>query len=892
MMHSQSIMLCVITLLLSLQVVPRLRAQTTVMPTWTSTFPGPIRAASANDNGVMVAVDSSLILLDPRTGIEISRFPALIGTIDGLAISPAASSCYTIETERVLVEGKLVSHIVEYDVKTGVLVRKTQLRISDNLKPFAQPDIPLGKLVLSGDGKWLHSCRLDLDLSPYSGTGTVYDRMNVASFAIVDSAWGHDVSLPWGSLRSNYDGSIVQVTGSSTYLVSDGRGGYAPRGNNGSRIHMYGGDSVRIIERQDQLYIAAGDRCFHNQRDVFETTTLLPIANCTLAGTIDFVELCSNGKHYFSRPYQNKGGDTFSIRELTSQNVVYRLKPTVHMRLLSTEIVHSTNECVIMLNDSSIIRWEFGLEPAEPARLGRIVPDTVTASTFVPVHVWTVPIGTKLEVVITDNALRGGGELAYYERPGQYTGAYTLVSTSGDTSRGTYDVEVFPLPKDPRANRAFAFKRLLDSDNNSIPSLSPDGRFLGCFGTEITFIIDLEQGKTEASIDPYPHPVTGCIVDPNGTLYTIRDSLHLVRYGNRGEYSGIASITLRSLSIDAGAKDVGLIYRGYDNQWTSSLRFSRQWDSAYHWIVQITRQPIKYGEGWPNYTLYDGSTGEIDSSLSRECSHPLVLGVTLNPLTREWNGFGHFTDGLHVWPQTHLYSSLPGVVCDSIPAPLATAEWVANGEFLYVNGEFIYKNGSFQYLDGEFWDRSFKRVGPDTAVVKGKPFANRPYLTRIVGSPSNGPSALEFYHIPDGKLAYSVPFTEYITGIGTDADGIAIAISFADGTVQIYNTDSLLNGLQTNVDDVVPTSLEIQVAPQPSSDEVRISIPEYIGESAIVQIVDINGSLIRRYILRDQQIDIRWDGRSELGYVVPSGVYSVVVSSKGLVSQKSVVIIR
>ncbi|MBP6510089.1 MAG: hypothetical protein KA339_05990, partial [Candidatus Kapabacteria bacterium] len=97
MMHSQSIMLCVITLLLSLQVVPRLRAQTTVMPTWTSTFPGPIRAASANDNGVMVAVDSSLILLDPRTGIEISRFPALIGTIDGLAISPAASSCYTIE---------------------------------------------------------------------------------------------------------------------------------------------------------------------------------------------------------------------------------------------------------------------------------------------------------------------------------------------------------------------------------------------------------------------------------------------------------------------------------------------------------------------------------------------------------------------------------------------------------------------------------------------------------------------------------------------------------------------------------------------------------------------------------------------------------------------------
>ena len=110
--------------------------------------------------------------------------------------------------------------------------------------------------------------------------------------------------------------------------------------------------------------------------------------------------------------------------------------------------------------------------------------------------------------------------------------------------------------------------------------------------------------------------------------------------------------------------------------------------------------------------------------------------------------------------------------------------------------------------------------------------------------------------------------------------------------MQIYNTDSLLNGLQTNVDDVVPTSLEIQVAPQPSSDEVRISIPEYIGESAIVQIVDINGSLIRRYILRDQQIDIRWDGRSELGYVVPSGVYSVVVSSKGLVSQKSVVIIR
>ena len=226
-----------------------------------------------------------------------------------------------------------------------------------------------------------------------------------------------------------------------------------------------------------------------------------------------------------------------------------------------------------------------------------------------------------------------------------------------------------------------------------------------------------------------------------------------------------------------------------------------------------------------------------------------------------------------------MFSQAPSGMCDSVQvAGLGDVQWVANGEYLYVNGEF--------------WNRAFTRVGPESITIKGQPFAEQPYLTKVVGSNMGGPSALEFYHIPDGQLAYSIPFKESITGIGTDANGIAIAISFRDGTVQIFNTDSLINGLQTNVDDFIPTSLEIQAAPQPSSDEVRISIPEYTGESVIVQIVDINGALVRRYVLRDRQIDIKWDGRSELGYVVPSGVYSVVVSSKGLVSQKSVVIIR
>jgi len=117
-----------------------------------------------------------------------------------------------------------------------------------------------------------------------------------------------------------------------------------------------------------------------------------------------------------------------------------------------------------------------------------------------------------------------------------------------------------------------------------------------------------------------------------------------------------------------------------------------------------------------------------------------------------------------------------------------------------------------------------------------------------------------------------------------------------DGNWEVYYKRGMMGGVGVEEETAVGAAFAfLSAGPNPSAGQVTFRCELGSAMTAVLEIFDPSGALLRRFVLGSHpsgSSEIRWDGRDGLGRSVPSGVYLTRMETDGRVKKGRVVLAR
>lgn len=855
-------------------------AQDSIPPTWTYSAGSTIRYASVTGGSITLGVDSTVIIIDRTSGVEQFRFVTHDGMIEGAHVQPDGSTCIVVSAAQDRSTGTVVNAVVEYDVASGVELRRMQLNTVKGL--CWEPAKVLTLCAFSDDGQYLytssavyHTCNDGLIAG---GSG---QRVNLTSF-IVDQTYGGG----WGSVATSADGRLLIINGTSGYLdTTPNYGGWKSIYTSRVRIPSDTGDVWHYREHID-LKLASNERFIYDRKNIYDTIGLLAIPNNDLLSTIEITGICTNAKNYFTFPNAvNNERKTITVREFVTNRVTHELTfsdGSTNVR----QLVYDDDTTFIALQSDRIVAWSVNLEPEFPPRLAQLVSDTIASMTWYPAVVRTLPLGITYQASLRSTSLHIGTNMVIAPTAGDHVVDYTLVGPTSDTTVGAHSIHAIARSFDPRSHFGIAASGV----NNILwPSLDASGRYLGAGNGSCLFVAAVDTPVVQGRYYLNELMFRGLIVSPTGTVYGCRDSLMRIWNGSDGHFEHSRILLFGGLSLGgeptpersrkyAEGSDVEIVHTSHG-----------RWDPDYHWMYLLrTKKPGN--EFGPMYsTVVDAVEGSLVPSSEFYGGSP--LSFSRDPQTGRFHWIAHPRPVTSMWgyDKWFRFEMHADGSCDSTAIPgYRTLAFVVGGAYILSSGQI--------------YDRSWQKVGPDTnqALFTGPFLGARPYAIATVKQTSTTPAYLKIRHVPDGRTVDSVAFDRNIVGFSSDSSGQVIALSFSDTTVQLFYIDSLVTSLMKiakNPDERpgsdtthITDTGTVRLFPHPVADAAEIIFHRWTSAPITMSIRDLQGHVVFTAVVPDTSNTIFWDRRGDGGARLSPGPYLLMFSDGNTVQRKVIIV--
>ncbi len=851
-------------------------AQDTIQPKWSYAVPTTIRHTSVRGERIGIALDSTVIVIDRTTGTELYRVATHRGVIEGVGLMPGDTTCVVVSASYDSTNKVVVNVVMEMDLRSGE--EKRQLLLTPIPKQVWLPETVQTVCAFSEDGKYLYTSTPQFfnGLSRYLEYGN-YQKIDLGTFTDIplEKALG-----PHGSIELTKHDRIVSYWGRSGMLIDDPRD---PRWSESIRGTVFITDQTTVSWKtfDTRIHIAPNGRLFYDARYLYDTTSLVPSTIPELEGTIDLGGLCHNGKHYYSvQP-------SITIRELGTNKVVrdlaYNTSDTTYLWWLEIN-----DSLFTIAQERHITSWASALESEYPARIVHTLPDTITKNTCLPATVKGLPLGIPMQI----NASASNGSLRHgvvqFTQVGEQSVILDLVVDGVVRQTLTHDVVVTPLSLHPKASWGMKIPETIASALTNMPRFSADGLHVAFASRKWLALASLDDSAMHCVRFDSAHVLLGVLLSPAGDAYIVRDSIGTTYYNSRGQGSTRKALRTDVLRSDGATGLASMHHHEASYGYQEDLNAHSSWDSEFGWIITLRE---RNQGGISGYSHYDAITGAVIPNVV--VPKHITWCFDRDPITDSmwWLGFMRYAIND---PQYHYaYRTLPDGAIDSVWFPIADRM------------KFVVQ-GSYVVIDGNLYDRRWQRVGPDSSLPRFTTdfLGELPFALEVVVPSATQPTRLRLRRLPDGAYIDSVDFDARIAAIDASNDGKQIALTFTDGTLQVFETDTLFTLLpfirqEKHSTDTIglvapPTDQTVKglvVTPHPVLDVATISIERWNQLPLDYQITDLNGRVMKRGVVPATSSRIEWKREDAAGNRLSAGVYVLMVTD-GASAQPTLIVVE
>lgn len=862
----------------------------TIQPKWSFEVPTTVRHTSVRGERIGIALDSTVVVIDRSTGTELVRVATHRGVIEGISLMPGDTTCVVVSASLDTVRKVIVNAVVETDLRTGEELRRVDLATVSQQVWY--PREVQTKCAFTHNGRWLYTNTPRCFNSQYSYVEAGYfQSVDLVNFTVAPTGTGVG---PYGGVQVSTDDRILMYWGVTGGLNRDPWNTRWVESRFGLvRIEKDTGVFWKKITAP--LNIALNARYFYDRRYLYDTLAVTPSESPELIGAINFRALCHNGKNYFSYPQApSEDSSTITIRELGTNKIVHELLYHPSDRSYRWYL-HVDDSLFIIAQQSHITSWQVQLAPELPPSVVHVIPDTMTTNTCVRTVIQALPIGMPFEVEtsVTNGSLAHGS--LQFTAPGDQKVIYDLKENGEVRFTDTHLVHVKPLLLHPLASWGMK----VDQDRSSIdtawfPRLSINGQYAALASRQWLAVGATDGSDLRSRTFTYQHDLTGAIVSSDGTASVIHDSVGNFNSDGRSFYNQHHHLRFNSLSI--AGNTTPMQWRSYssDQNMSTTTICSPRWSDTFGWKVTLRAVPMNNAYPYSS-THIDGTTNTKLAVGIGDGHMPIVFDQ--DPQTGElwWLSQPPGTEPWRTISMINAYHRENGVVID-------------HGRIKLLTNLYFVDRGTYLYADGKLYDRSFSVVGPDTTqpTFSGAFLGSRPFALQVTKITGPDPCYLKVRRLPDGTVVDSIAFDQQIMGLDTDDNGTSIALTFRDGTLQVFATEALFSNIpfiakDKHVTDTVrsvtrpPDTIDVvgrglMVAPHPMTDGSSITIERWNNLPLTYHLSDMNGVEMLRGTMAQSSNVVWLDRRDASSQRLSSGVYLLRITDGSITRRTTIVV--